>query len=994
MGYGNDTISDSDSAVGNIDTIALLDGIIPDDTELKRNGSNLEISIRNTQDKLTVSNYFYNDNYKVEQIRFADGTTWNIDFIKKAVLNINGSENDDNIQGCEDGETIAAAGGYDIINGNGGNDIIYGGAGDDTITGGNGNDAVYGNDGYDKLYGNAGSDILDGGSGNDYLEGGAGDDTYAFGRGYGQDTVYEYDSTSGNVDTVSISKGILPSEISAVRRDNNLELAINGTTDKLTIKNYFSTDNAYKVEQIKFEDGTIWDIDYVKNAARYITGTALDDTLAGFNDQDDIIDGQAGNDTITAGKGTDILMGGEGNDKLYGQDGNDILSGGSGTDYLEGGAGDDTYIFGKGFGEDTVYDSDSTGGNKDVISFSEEVAPKDVTARRNADNLELLINGTEDKLIIKNYFSVYDVSGYNRGEAVNKIEIIKFADSTVWDAEYIKNAVSNIKGTEADDILRGFNDGYSSAEETINGYGGNDTLYGGISDDLLYGGSGADSLYGEAGNDILFGGAGNDMLYGGSGNDTYIYNKGDGRDIITDEAFNWGYSASKDWNGTVWNDGGGDAFDGFGATAVTVNGETVSNIAIGAADGTERSITAGGVEFKTKAVFIEGNILELTISTGAGFENIAYSVTNSGNLGSDGNANSTEDYLCIGGNQVKYMYCTDNSRSDPNVLYMMYSPEDMSNPAVYRRTGDNVSSTLSEVTGTVKIYILPDRLDKQTSSETLESILNGSGTGKKDVLRLGEGLTPEDIEVTRAGADLLINMASGADGITIKDWYNNNSLSKLEFADGTFLDRSVIHTMGLNVSGTDGDDTLKGLNGENDVISGGLGNDTITGYSGNDTLTGGEGNDKLYGQEGNDLLDGGTGNDYLEGASGNDTYVFGANWGQDTIYDYDTASANEDVVQFGDDALKLIFAKNGKNLNVSVNGRSDLLTINSWYSGSASQIEQFKASDGSILSNSRIEQLIQAMAAFTAENGMSWNQAIEERPEEVQNILTQFWVHQ
>ncbi|MBG8766749.1 calcium-binding protein, partial [Neisseria meningitidis] len=46
------------------------------------------------------------------------------------------------------------------------------------------------------------------------------------------------------------------------------------------------------------------------------------------------------------------------NVSLYGNDGNDTLIGGAGNDYLEGGSGSDTYVFGKGFGQDTVYNYD------------------------------------------------------------------------------------------------------------------------------------------------------------------------------------------------------------------------------------------------------------------------------------------------------------------------------------------------------------------------------------------------------------------------------------------------------------------------------------------------------------------------------------------------------------------------------------------------------------------------------------------------------------
>jgi len=50
----------------------------------------------------------------------------------------------------------------------------------------------------------------------------------------------------------------------------------------------------------------------------------------------------------------------------------------------------------------------------------------------------------------------------------------------------------------------------------------------------LSGGSGNDRLNGGAGNDVLKGGAGNDILTGGAGNDTFVFQKGGGRDVVTD----------------------------------------------------------------------------------------------------------------------------------------------------------------------------------------------------------------------------------------------------------------------------------------------------------------------------------------------------------------------------------------------------------------------------------------------------------------------------
>ena len=69
-----------------------------------------------------------------------------------------------------------------------------------------------------------------------------------------------------------------------------------------------------------------------------------------------VIDGGAGNDTITGSHGADTLIGGAGNDTVTGGQGNDsadlgdgndtfIWNPGDGSDIVEGGAGTDTLVF-------------------------------------------------------------------------------------------------------------------------------------------------------------------------------------------------------------------------------------------------------------------------------------------------------------------------------------------------------------------------------------------------------------------------------------------------------------------------------------------------------------------------------------------------------------------------------------------------------------------------------------------------------------------------
>ncbi|MDI6763620.1 MAG: calcium-binding protein, partial [Thermodesulfobacteriota bacterium] len=168
---------------------------------------------------------------------------------------------------------------------------------------------------------------------------------------------------------------------------------------------------------------------------------------------------------------------------------------------------------------------------------------------------------------------------------------------------------------------------------------------------------------------------------------------------------------------------------------------------------------------------------------------------------------------------------------------------------------------------------------------------------------------------------------------------------------------------------------------------------TITGNSGANILTGGLGNDTLRGNAGADTLDGGTGNDTLEGGAGNDLYFFGRGYGQDKISENDTTAGNSDKVKFFDlNPIDLIFSSSGNNLNIQLFNSTDLLTIQNQNLSSAYQVESFEASDGRRLVSSYVGQLIQAMAEFSAQNsGMTWNQLIENKPDQVQQILAQYW---
>jgi Ca2+-binding RTX toxin-like protein len=71
-----------------------------------------------------------------------------------------------------------------------------------------------------------------------------------------------------------------------------------------------------------------------------IAGSTGADTIAG-NDQNNLIDGGAGADSVAGGVGADTVQGGEGGDVLQGNSGMDSLSGGVGADVVLGGKDND-----------------------------------------------------------------------------------------------------------------------------------------------------------------------------------------------------------------------------------------------------------------------------------------------------------------------------------------------------------------------------------------------------------------------------------------------------------------------------------------------------------------------------------------------------------------------------------------------------------------------------------------------------------------------------
>ncbi len=581
-GSGRDVVNSYDPGTAKTDAIQFGAGIASSDVKITRDGENLWLTLNDGIDRMSVICYFSEDAagaYKVEEIRFADGTVWDVDAVK--AMATQGTHGNDTLYGYAVADTIHGGEGNDDIRGFAGDDMLFGDGGADMLSGREGADFLYGGDGNDNLTGDWGNDTLDGGAGNDWLNGGPGSDVYLFQRGSGLDRAHASGVEAGPVDVIQLGAGLAENDVRVTRNSDELVLSLVGTGDTLTVVGYFYLDatGLSRLEEIRFADGTVWDLDTVKAMVQQGTygndilyGYAVADTIHGGegNDDirgfggDDVLFGDSGADALSGRDGADILYGGDGNDNLTGDSGNDTLDGGAGDDRLNGGSGSDVYLFQRGSGLDRIHDSGGETGSVDVIQLGEGLAESDVRITRIGDELVLSLVGTSDTLTVVGYF-------YLDGAGLSRLEEIHFADSTVWGLDTVKAMVQ--QGTHGNDTLYGYSlaDVLSGGDgdDSIQGAAGNDTLDGNAGRDFLSGGGGADVLNGGEGADSLSGGEGNDLLKGDEGNDRL--NGDAGSDILHGGAAN-DYLSDHDGNGLLDGGGGNDSLSGGSGIEIFIGG--------------------------------------------------------------------------------------------------------------------------------------------------------------------------------------------------------------------------------------------------------------------------------------------------------------------------------------------------------------------------------------------------------------------------------------
>ncbi|MEH2449957.1 beta strand repeat-containing protein [Nostoc sp.] len=789
-----------------------------------------------------------------------------------------------NINGTTGNDTLVGTESTDTINGKAGNDIIMYSNGDDTLTGGGGKDKFVstGSNSYNQSF----NTITDFG-----------------GVGKGTNPTA---AVIAEVDTLIFQgDGFTARNLLLTQNGNNLEITFEGAVDIEGVENSVivilqnfaleNLDNLSKSTEATVDLGNIlfdgqtsimdsFDVFnanstqstiFNKNTVTFLND--LNNNVNGFDDSDDVINGQGGDDKIDGKSGDDILRGGAGNNTLIGGAGNDTLIANQGNNFLSGGDGND-YVFDSGdYREEragSIFFGNPTSGNN---TLNGGVGDDTLDANYSTGNNTLNGDAGNDSLNVDYSTGNNLLSG---GAGNDYLSVSGFHnDSFGFFSRFYGTGNNTLYGGAGDDILDA---NYTAGNNTLNGGAGNDTL------DVSYT-TGTNTLNGDIGDDYLNvnNSKGNNLLFGGDGNDTFS----GGTSGIDPHTLG---ITGKD---TI--DGGkGDDLLSFDYTNTTqgiiTNFNATTNIG---------SITAG-----TNLVSYK-NIERLDIVGTDYDDNI---------VGSNGNDTLSGGY---GGND------TINGGKGDDVLFANAASAIEGITTTFNAT----TNTGSIIAGTNRVsYKNIERLDIVGTAYD-DNIV---GSNSNDTLS-GGSAGNDTIDGGKGDDVLFVDALYNTQGKGITTNFNATTNTGSITADTNRVSYKNIER--LDIVGTAYDDNIVGSDG-NDTLSPGDGKDTIDGGKGDDLLSvnyvnsleamtstfnattntgsitrginsvsyknieqlnivGTDGSDNIVGSNGNDTLSGGYsgGNDTLTGGNGTDTFTFyNYTKGVDTIYDF---NATNELIQ-------------------------------------------------------------------------------------------------
>jgi Ca2+-binding RTX toxin-like protein len=808
---------------------------------------------------------------------------------------LDGGDGMDTLSGAHGADWIYARGGNDIAGGGVDNDVVIGGDGSDALDGGDGDDQLWGeNDddtlegdgGNDQLIGGAGSDVLEGGEGLDQLWGEAGDDTLSGGAGRdylmggaGND-VYRVDSSTEDVivdtegqNTIRFADGVVVDElrfrqgIDASGVDRYLVIEGVGTRGRVIVRG--GMDGA--IAQFAFDDGS--SITHAQVIAQLTAQGDVDKKPIGATSPalrygttaNDLIVDIVPNGTVYAGSGDDTVTGASGAETLNGDAGADRLDGSGGSDTLIGGEGTDTYVFGRDRGRDAIEEkfvSQSGATQTDTVELASGVLPADVTLHRDGIDLVLAISQTAAQLRVRQHFVPTErvtnpvTSQQEFWPSDHRIERIRFANGTVWDAAAIASRTvvgtpNTASGTVGNDVFT-----VDSHDDIVNesASAGDDTIQSSVSfalraniERLTLTGFVDTNAWSNAANptSYLTGNAGNNVF---NGPGTYFNGS---TQVVTTSGASMGYAVMTGAGGDdtyhLRDTVGGQVVEGAaqGYDTVVLNGPNWHNYQLPA--NVEALVSAeGGVGIVGTTRVRVGNALDNYLEGSR-----------------TGVPGTSLDNVIDGGAGADTMVGFDD-----NDRFIVDNARDLAlDRGVF--TNGSQASLQDEVLASVS-YELPDNIEIIRLTGTapidargndLANTLDGSTNAASNTLAGGLG---DDRYVAHAN-DSIVERAG--EGIDVVEWR------------GTGTRVYTASDLPAEVEGIAFGDDLG-----NADYSGDARFDRVAGNAGRNILDGAGGDDMLEGGAGDDTLIGGSGDDQLNGGAGYDVLRFSRGFGHDTAY--------------------------------------------------------------------------------------------------------------
>ena len=971
---GHDIITD----LGGVDTIKFGSDFYPDNLKFERIENNLLISFEDwIGGSLTINNYFLNDEYKIENFVFNDGTV--LTDISDRITGVAPAEN----------YTIAENTIIDTVRMTGSNDI--------TVTGNNNDNTIYGNSGNNTFVGKGGNDTL--------IDHNGGNDTYIYNLGDGFDTIDDI----GGYDTLKFGEGITLENLALKQTATDLEIWFHNLDGGLLIKNYFSNPEN-KIEKFELANGTV-----ITDITNYITAIGSDESIV-------LPDGVSqahlsGNENISAtGNSLDNWFGGNsGNNTFEGKGGNDY--------FYDDQGGNDTYIYNLGDGYDCI--SDTNG--KDTIKFGAGITKENLIFVRQT-NGNLIINLTDangdlldGNICIEDYFN----------DENKKIERIEFADGSSivnfeskvtvlagegdisnWynlkEVQVWSDGDCNVYGSQKDEVIFGgagnnTYDTYDGTDYIYDTQGGNDEYIFGDNSDIKYildiGGedtikigsftSFEETMFVQNGNNLriyfknklgkfiqiedyfvddehkiekcefadgtvitdlsnyitgyakedditlsgnnksaillgkddlsVIGSSNDDYIRGNSGDNTYTGGAGD--DTIEDRAggndtyvYNWG-----DGNDCIMDIGGEDTIR-FGES-ITLGNLSFENcngdlkIEIRNEDGDYGSIFVVN-HFKSDYRKIE----HIELADGTVIDDLTPYIT--------GTTVKT-DYTIGEDSPIKNIYM--QGKKNISVVGNSFENHFTGNEGNNKYEGKGGNDNYWDEAGGNDTYIY-------NAGDGFDWIHDKFGY---DTIRLGEGITASMLTMNRWDDGQLEITFDGVEGnIVIDNYFNDddNKIEKIILNDGTEITDFTPYFTSVE---TDTNYAASGNGKIQNITAIGSSNITLIGNSNNNTISGNSGNNTFEGKGGDDRL--------IDNQGGNDTYIYNLGDGNDTINDV----GGIDTIKFGAGiALEnLAFMQTSDNLNIWFHNQDGGISIENYFTNPDNKIERFELADGTVITD-------------------------------------------